>query len=95
MAESGEETERKITVTVKTPKEKQEIEVEGDATVKEVISEIFDCMFIQFLQDYFLNVTDVFRKCTTISCTLSFLCVCVSTTNCRIFTLVFTVCSVR
>lgn len=63
MAESGEETERKITVTVKTPKEKQEIEVEGDATVKEVISEIFDCMFIQFLQDYFLNVTDVFRKC--------------------------------
>lgn len=35
MAESGEETERKITVTVKTPKEKQEIEVEGDATVKE------------------------------------------------------------
>ncbi|XP_029633058.1 ubiquilin-2 isoform X3 [Octopus sinensis] len=35
MAESGEETERKITITVKTSKEKQEIKVEADVSVKE------------------------------------------------------------
>ncbi|XP_014782349.1 ubiquilin-1 isoform X1 [Octopus bimaculoides] len=35
MAESGEETERKITITVKTSKEKQEIKIEADVSVKE------------------------------------------------------------
>lgn len=37
MAE-GQDTRKKITVNVKTPKEKQTVEIEEDATIKDVSS---------------------------------------------------------
>jgi hypothetical protein len=42
MAE-GQDTSKKINLTVKTPKEKQTIEVEENASIKDVCTN--DCMF--------------------------------------------------
>jgi len=36
MAEQGENTDGKIKVTVKTPRDKKEVHVEGNGTIKQV-----------------------------------------------------------
>lgn len=45
MADSG----KKITITVKTPKEKQQIEVSEDADIKDVSGAIIFVMFVRLL----------------------------------------------
>jgi len=37
MAEASEDSGSKIKITVKTPKEKKDVEVSGEGTIKEVI----------------------------------------------------------
>lgn len=47
MAE-GQDTRKKITVNVKTPKEKQTVEIEEDASIKDVrFSILYLCNFIK------------------------------------------------
>lgn len=53
MAESG--SEKKITITVKTPKEKQTIEVDENAEIKDVS---FNNFFIKFLFKDFMKNDD-------------------------------------
>lgn len=50
MAEGQEESSKKITVTVKTPKEKQLVEIEEDASIKDV-------SFSWVLFNYFVGET--------------------------------------
>ena len=49
MADAPADDSRKITITVKTPKEKKDIEIDENGTIKEVSSLWYDWKFSQNL----------------------------------------------
>jgi len=46
MAEEGVKSDDKIKVTVKTPRDKREVLVEGNGSIKQVKFDICDCMYV-------------------------------------------------
>jgi hypothetical protein len=54
MAE-GQETSKKLNLTVKTPKEKQTVEVEENASIKDVCISVYMCDLILYIRIIFCD----------------------------------------
>ena len=72
MAEQAEKSDDKIKVTVKTPREKKEIQVEGNGSIKQVKFDVCANIFVLLLFIKFRRKTKVTlnRKATIITVTI-------------------------